>query len=123
MIRRSEQLVNDQNRKLKTLIIVVPLVLIIVFLVLYYTKKPAMELAKLQTENSVEVVFDSTPLDDTAYVISTTKKIFYKNALIKEQVIYDTVPYTGSKTELVEEEGGERKIKVPNEYEFFITVK
>lgn len=82
-----------------------------------------MELAKLQTENSVEVVFDSTPLNDTAYVISTTKKIFYKNALIKEQVIYDTVPYTGSKTELVEEEGGERNIKVPNEYEFFITVK
>lgn len=82
-----------------------------------------MEMAKLQTENSVEVVFDSTPLGDTAYVISTTKKIFYKNGLLKEQVIYDTVPATGSKTEFVEEEGEERKIKVPNEYEFFITVK
>jgi hypothetical protein len=83
--------------------------------------KPVTELTK---DQSIEVVFDTKSLSDTAVVLTTKKNIYLKGTMIKSIITTDTLPFPGMKTEEVEDDNGETKnVTMPKEYEFFITVK
>ncbi len=83
--------------------------------------KPVTELTK---DQSIEIVFDTKSLSDSAVVLTTKKNIYLKGAMIKSIITTDTLPFPGMKTESIEDDNGETKtVTMPKEYEFFITVK
>lgn len=83
--------------------------------------KPVTELKK---DQSIEIVFDTKSLSDTAVLLTTKKNIYLKGILIKSIMNTDTLPFPGMKTETIEDDNGnEKSVTMPKEYEFFITVK
>jgi len=73
---------------------------------------------------SVEVVLSSKHLNDSLDVIITTYKVWSKSNVIKSREIVDTVPSLGFTLTEGENDAGETAtLKVPKEYEFYVTVK
>lgn len=106
-----------QNRILKIILAVITIVLV-VFIYLY-ANKDKTKLSDLQTDNSVVITYSTVKHDDTSYIIQTHKTIFFEGKRIKETADADTVPDPGIRME----EAGGTYLKVPKEYEFFITIK
>ncbi|MEI6347054.1 MAG: hypothetical protein WCP69_03805 [Bacteroidota bacterium] len=83
--------------------------------------KPVTDLTK---DQSIEIAFDTQNLSDTAVILTTKKNIYLKGALLKTIVDFDTLPFPGFKSEVIEDDNGDSKsVTMPKEYEFFITVK
>lgn len=83
--------------------------------------KPVTELTK---DQSIEISFETKSLSDTAILLTTKKNIYLKGTLAKSILNTDTLPFPGMKMETIEDEDENSKIvRMPKEYEFFITVK
>ncbi|HYG14592.1 MAG TPA: hypothetical protein VEC12_02495 [Bacteroidia bacterium] len=116
-IRSIEDKLRRQKRNLIILLVLIGITTI-VFIYLYANKSKT-KLSDLQTRNSVVITYSTLKNDDTSYLIQTHKTIFYNGLKIKEVTDSDTVPNPGNHME----QSGSIWLDVPNEYEFFITIK
>lgn len=80
--------------------------------------------AVLDKSGSVEIQLSSHRIEGWKDVITRKQIIWVNNSILKETIQRDTVPSLGTTKEWGENEQGEEKeIQVPKEYQFFITIK
>lgn len=95
--------------------------LCIIYLVSSCSKEPSV--AKLKKDKTIEVTFETQRLGDTSVVLLTHQNVYIKGNLIKSVLKRDTLPALGDSIQTVEEDGNEKQVRLPKEYEFFVTVK
>jgi hypothetical protein len=82
------------------------------------------EVNEVNKKGSVEMVLTTTHIDGNKDLLKIPIKIYKDGQLIKEIMVQDTLPNLGETTEEAENEDGDVKtLKVPKDYEFFVTVK
>ena len=79
--------------------------------------------ATLKKDKTIEVTFETQKLGDSAVLLLTHQNVYVKGNLIKTQIKRDTLPALGDSLQTVEENDVEKTVKLPKEYEFFVTVK
>ncbi len=84
-------------------------------------KEPAI--AGLQKNHSIEVSLETKKLGDTAVLLITTQNVYLKGKLVKTILKTDTLPSPGDTIQTVEKDDSMQTLRVPKEYEFFVTVK
>lgn len=85
-------------------------------------KEPAV--ATLKKDKAIEISFETQRLSDTAVLLLTHQNVYIKGVLVRAQVKRDTLPALGDSLQNTENDNGERSVmRVPKEYEFFVTVK
>lgn len=85
------------------------------------SKEPAV--ASLKKDKTIEVTFETQRLGDTSVVLLTHQNVYIKGNLVKTVLKRDTLPALGDSIQTVEEDGNEKQVRLPKEYEFFVTVK
>ena len=84
-------------------------------------KEPAV--ATLKKDKAIEVTFETQRLGDSAVLLLTHQNVYIKGNLIKTLVKRDTLPALGDSIQTIEEDGNDKTVRLPKEYEFFVTVK
>jgi len=56
-------------------------------------------------------------------LLLTHQNVYIKGNLIKTLVKRDTLPALGDSIQTIEEDGNDKTVRLPKEYEFFVTVK
>jgi hypothetical protein len=84
-------------------------------------KEPAV--AALQKNHSIEVSMETKRMGDTAVLLSTKQQVYVKGILVKTIIKTDTLPVPGDTIQTVESGDSTITVRVPKEYEFFVTVK
>lgn len=84
-------------------------------------KEPAV--ATLKRDKAIEVTFETQKLGDTAVLLLTHQNVYVKGNLIKTQIKRDTLPALGDSLQTVGEDDDQKTVRLPKEYEFFVTVK
>ena len=100
--------------------------LLVLFSAFYITscsdKEPAV--TSVKRDKAIEVTFETQKLGDTAVVLLTHQNVYVKGNLIRSQIKRDTLPALGDSIQTVgEDEADQKAVKMPKEYEFFVTVK
>jgi hypothetical protein len=84
-------------------------------------KEPAI--AALQKNHSIEVSMETKRMGDTAVVLFTKQNVYIKGVLVKTILKTDTLPSPGDTIQTVESGDTVKNVRVPKEFEFFVTVK
>jgi len=84
-------------------------------------KEPAV--AGLQKNHSIEVSLETKRLGDTAVLLFTKQNVYLKGKLVRTILKTDTLPSPGDTIQTIETDDTEHTVRVPKEYEFFVTVK
>jgi hypothetical protein len=84
-------------------------------------KEPAV--VNLKKDKAIEVTFQTQKLGDTAVLLLTYQNVYLKGNLVKTMVKRDTLPSPGDSIQNVEVDDNEKTVRLPKEYEFFVTVK
>lgn len=84
-------------------------------------KEPAV--VNLKKDKAIEVTFQTQRLGDTAVLLLTYQNVYLKGNLVKTMVKRDTLPSPGDSIQNVEVDGNDKTVRMPKEYEFFVTVK
>jgi hypothetical protein len=77
----------------------------------------------LKKEKTIEVTFQTQRLGDTTVLLLTYQHVYLKGNLVKTMVKRDTLPSPGDSIQNLEVDGNEKTVRMPKEYEFFVTVK
>ena len=79
---------------------------------------------ELNKDHSIETTMETKSIKDSVVVLISTQQVYLNGNQIKTIVHSDTIPFPGNKTDVIEDENGnEKTVLVPKEYEFFVTVK
>ncbi len=84
-------------------------------------KEPAV--TSVKRDKAIEVTFETQRLGDTAVLLLTHQNVYVKGNLIKSQIKRDTLPALGDSIQTVGEDEDQKTVRLPKEYEFFVTVK
>lgn len=93
------------------------------FLIFFSCEKKEPAVTGLQKDHSVEVSLETKRLGDTAVIMSTRQQVYVKGTLVKTIFRTDTLPAAGDTLQTVENDDSTYQVRVPKEYEFFVTVK
>jgi len=85
------------------------------------SKEPVV--ANLKKDKAIEITFETRKLGDSAVLLLTYQNVYLRGNLIKTIVKKDTLPSPGDSIQTVEVDGNEKTVRLPKEYEFFVTVK
>lgn len=85
------------------------------------SKEPAV--ATLKKDKTIDVTFETQKLGDTCVLLLTHQNVYVRGNLVKTVIKRDTLPALGDSIQTVEEDGNEKQVRLPKEYEFFVTVK
>ena len=79
---------------------------------------------QLNKDHSIETTLETKNIKDSIVVLVSTQHVYLNGNQIKTIIHSDTIPFPGNKTETIEDDNGnEKSIVMPKEYEFFVTVK
>ena len=96
---------------------------ILIFSLISCSKKEA-DLSTLNKSHSVEVTFETKQLADSTVLLTTRQNVYIKGKLVKAIFKTDTLPYPGDTIQTVESKNAvTSEVRIPKEYEFFVTVK
>lgn len=100
------------------------LLLAIVLVLLVSCDKKTPEGSALNKNKSIEITYNTRQLNDSLVLLTTHQNVYVKGKLIKAEVLTDTLPTPGDSLQMIESaDGSKKQVKVPNQYEFFVTVK
>jgi hypothetical protein len=86
--------------------------------------KKEPNLSTLKKAHSIEVTFETKQMGDTSVLLTTRQNVYLKGSLVKSMIKTDTLPYPGDSIQTIQlENSTTNKVKIPKEYEFFVTVK
>jgi hypothetical protein len=84
-------------------------------------KEPAV--TSLKKDHSVEILLESKRLADSTVLLITHQNVFVKGKLVKTILHTDTLPAPGDSLQNVEVDGIDKWVRLPKEFEFFVTIK
>ncbi len=91
------------------------------FVVACSDKEPAV--TSVKRDKAIEVTFETQKLGDTAVLLLTRQNVYVKCKLVRSQIKRDTLPALGDSLQTVGEDEDQKTVRMPKEYEFFVTVK
>jgi hypothetical protein len=77
----------------------------------------------LKKDRAIEVTYKTEHLNNSCVLLVRKENVYLKGQLVKSFSRTDTLPAPGDTTELVEHNDTSQYIRMPKEYEFFVTVK
>jgi hypothetical protein len=86
--------------------------------------KKESNLSSLNKSHSIEITFETKQLADSSVLLTTKQNVYLKGTLVKTMIKTDTLPYPGDSLQTIETEtAGKSQVRIPKEYEFFVTIK
>jgi hypothetical protein len=103
---------------MKTLFILIFLTIIVVAC---SEKEPPV--TDLKKDHAIEVTYQTKHLDGSLDLLIRKENVYLRGQLVKSFTRTDTLPAAGDTLQLVEHNDTSQYVKMPKEYEFFVTIK
>lgn len=124
-MQRNTTASDSSNKNLLLTIFLGGAILIIVLLIVVLTssddKDPVVK--NLDKTHSIAVTYETKSLSDSSILLITHQNVYVKGKLIKAISRMDTLPALGDSLQTVDDNETERMVRIPKEYEFFVTIK
>jgi len=78
----------------------------------------------LSKNQSIEIAYETSHLSDSLDLLKTVKHIYVKGKMVKENIMFDTLPALGDTLIVGEDDDGNtKKFPKKKDYQIFVTIK